>query len=78
MADLQELIAVGNKRADQNRVKALGKRFGGLRTREEKVRLLLDELTRFEAAAGLSLEQMRAWRPVQAALKVCQREYQGG
>ena len=73
----QALVAKSNAEKDRERGKALGKRFGGLRVREEKVMLLLDELRRFEADATLAVTDSRAWRKVKPLLAALELEMQG-
>ena len=77
MSDVQALIARKNAEADRARGKAVGKRFSGLRLREEKVLLLLAELRRFEAVTTFSSKDLQSWRKVQPLLKMMEREMEG-
>lgn len=77
MASLKEEIAAANQRADRERGKALGKRFGGLRTRDEKIRLLLDEIQRFREANTFDTAAMRLWEPLERAARVVKKDLEG-
>jgi hypothetical protein len=72
--DLHAEIAAANGRKDKERVRALGKRFGGLRTKTEKLALLCQALRRFESEAAFSVEMMAQWKSVQAALKLVEKD----